>query len=656
MTFAAIVFATVFTIFGPDRYTFRPSRGYTSLSIEHQPYTNGEFIFSRAPGIFSSEFTLNISVPNHPTAVIYWTIDGGDPVPGNSRTLSRRRNTIEVSGVVPANGNMEIIDRSGHWRDSILTYHSNNWPNRGVTPSFNAHTLRGTALRLRAFVDDQPVTDIVTATYIIAPDVANRFTELPIISLTANYSDFIRVYTYNHPVNVPEDPYRRTLFNVEYFEMGEYQYERQFNVVAGGWLGGAYSRGYAQRTLNMSVIRHQMGLDPSTRITHPIFDGVSELARFRLWNGGNSFATDHLRDPFVHEVSQDLNLLHSRYQLMMKFINGEFWGFTTMREHTSNAHFVNYHTGIEHGNMLLMDGNWTYRGHRRFERNEGSNAQARRYFGEDRPGNPEQPTSLYYFLLNYDVATDAGRERLFNEFFCEANFIDTIFVRSFFDDWDFLLNNTRIFRAIDPNVGNPNNPYNDGLWRIILHDTDHSGNVFRPWPHSDPRSMRLFPRMYNREHGSNPIFMNVWRVLNNPTFAENFRARSLYIMENHFDAETLTNVHQKLVEERRPVLRDMYNRFPTQGNIRRTMWNFNRNVRGLDLFINNRHEHFSLALDYIVERTAPNSTATWNYNLPNRFWRWWLSGSLTGGAIVIVGTWFGVKAIVKRKKGGKISA
>jgi hypothetical protein len=616
-------FIIIFPIVGPDSYKFKPSKGYQG-SVEPNLFVQGGFELSHAPGVYSKEFVLSATIPSHPTAIVRWTIDGSEP-----------RNTSQ-------SGNIDIVDRSANWRNTQLTRHSGDWRvNNNVKPNFNAHVLRGTTLKMRGFVNGEPITDTINATYIIAPDVATRFAQTPIISITAEYSDFMFLYSNADPFDPPTSPddsnAHRRIFNFEYFEFGDNGYEPVFNMPGWTWLGGAASRPNAQRTFNVNVARGAL----SGEIMHPIFEDVDSFTRFRLWNGGNSFRTDHLRDPFAQRASRDMEVLYSESKLMMKFINGEFWGFTTMREHTSNVAYLGPKTGIADNNIALLDGSWTNGEPSGFEVEEGG-WRAREAFDE-----------LVAFLTTADLKTDEGRARLFDEFFCEDNFIDNLIVRSFWDDWDFGVNNTRIYRAmnrpwrnVDPN---PSNKYTDGKWRFILHDMDHSVRVLGVPPYSQPRDSRLFPRLYpDVAHGGSQVFRNVWRVLNNTAFAEKLRERAVEVMENHYTTEKLVALHQEFVDARRPLLNEMYNRFPTHGNIFRSRANFNRHVRGVNNFLHTRHEHYLSILDYIVERTI-NPDATWDYRPRSAF----VTGiiiSCSIGLPIIIGTSVGVSVYRKRKK------
>jgi len=565
-----------------------------------------ELMLSHSPGFYCEPFDLSVTIPAFPDARIYWTIDGREPAPGASRVVRRDRlhyeyRHITVSGVVPDSGIMPVLDHTSQWRLTLMAAYSDVWYRRfGVRPATNADVLRGTAFRFRAFIGDRPVSDIVTVTYIVTPDAAKRFNNTPIISITADYDDFVYIYSNNFQNNsdFQFDPVtRRRIFNFEYFEFNGERYDRKFSVPGYTQIGGNWTRSFAQRTLNVNLRRAPL----NETITHPVFEGLYDLRRFRLWNGGNSFMWDHMRDPFVQKASAGLTVPYADSQVAVKFVNGEYWGFTTIREHTSNTHFVETRMGVANGNVAIMDRSWRHRdggGPPIFEDEVGEG------------GNRTQ--TLYNELINFirtnpfpALNTDAMRERIFNEFFCQDNLMDYLIANTFFHNTDWPQNNVRFFRAINPVQGS-NNPNNDGRWRFIFHDMDHA----IPYWDRNHIYRTTFSRLYNPQWYA-PEFNQIFRGLfNNRIFVEEFRARALYVLDNHYQSATLQALYTEYVDRYRPLLEDMYTRFlinanagtgfphTVQGNIGHFEWHV-ANTRN---FLNVRHGHYINALNHIVNR------------------------------------------------------
>ena len=571
--------------------------GNTRIS---EPFDDNEFILSAAPGFHDEPFDLIVSIPSIPEAVIYWTIDGNEPTPGEDRFIVRGDRLIQVSGRLPKNGEIGVHDRSGYWRYAILTSYFEEWRHNpdvrlhgNVRPARGAEILQGTAFRFRGFINQEAVTEILTATYIVAPDAAERFTHRPVIMVTAPYEEFLYIYSNACTHDLVNMPTRRRVFNYEYYEWRGTAHERIFNMLGSTSLGGSWSRMHSQRTLNVHLSRGEL----NGVVTHPIFDGLYELYRFRLWNGGSGpFRQDHMRDIFAQTASAELNALYSDHNLAIKFINGEYWGFISIREHTTNAEFIHTRTGIAKNNIAIMERTW-------FERDEDGNHIRDPNNVNAGPQDWVRHTfnELIDFTFSYDLSTDYARERLFYEYFCQDNFIDFVIAHTFFNDVSFPQNNVRFFRAIVPDCQNANNPYNDGRWRFILHDMDAApcGYTGAPLIYTESRFNMLYRPTNNR------AIARVFGVFNNQMFVEQFVERALWVLDNDFHQDRLLALHDEFVAKYEPLLPEMYNRFPVRGgNIENSLSNFHYFRLQLRTFLENREYYYRQHLAHILERVS----------------------------------------------------
>jgi len=542
------------------------------------------FVFSHAPGFHDDEFELVVTVPDFPNATIHWTIDGTEPTSERPRTIRRNGIDIVVSGSIAPGETLSVYDRSGYWRDGILTGRQGEQRNN-APPAPNAHTLRGSAFRFRAFYRGEAVTGTATATYIIASDVPARFANNLVVSITAPYHDFWRVYGDTHPL---ANPAERATFNYEFFGVEDGAYSRLFSVIGSTSLGGSGSRGHSQRTFNVHLARDEL----DGVINHPIFDGVDSLYRFRLWNGGNAFIWDHMRDAFVHSAASGLETVFSQSRVAILFVNGEFWGFTTMREHTNNRFFAQTQLGLNRGNIAIMDSNRRIvRGQRiRYHAVEVGGETAQRLYDE-----------LVYFIMAHDLANDsAAVERFFTEFFCRANFIDYLITQTFFHNDDWPQNNLRMFRAIEPQVGNY---YADGLWRFMLHDLDFAGRSL--FTGSVSPNMNLFAHLLNYNgpgfRNPGPDFSFVFGdLLRNAAFVEEFHARAMYLLENDFATDRLLAHYDEFVQRYLPLLPEMYNRFAVRGAVEDSLANFHRRRADFTRFLTHRHRYYIAQLEGLL--------------------------------------------------------
>ena len=578
-----------------------------NTSILDEQYYDRNFILSVPPGLYDKPFYLVVSIPSMPNAIIYYTIDGNEPHAEADRFVKRGNNSIKVSGRIPKNGKIKVRDRSGHWRDTILTYHSDSWEKHlNVIPAYDAEILQGTTFRFRGFVDGEPVTEIITATYIIVENANKRFSNMPIISVTAPYEDFLYIYRHANPF---EDVARRRIFNYEYFEYGDYGYIRIFNLPGSTNLGGSGTRINAQRTFNVHLSRGNL----NGVITHPVFLDLYELRRFRLWNGGNAFHRDHMRDTFAQTASSELNVLISDHNLAIKFINGEFWGFITMREHTSNRQFVSSRTGIDIENIALMDRTWNMA----LDVDVLVNGESffievfNFFFDEVADGEESIVLALYQEVINFaqthDMSSDYAKMRLFDEFFCKDNFMDYLIANTFFNNWDWPNNNMRFFRAITPDI-NSQNPYNDGRWRFILHDMDYAPPPIELHYGFGEYGNNRFPFLYELDSWWTQAweleFNYVFLVLNNPTFVKQFVGRATYVLDSYFNHDRLLQLHNEFILRYTPLLPEMYNRFAIHGDVEQSIINFHNHAIQLKNFLSTREYYYRKQLDYLIMRVS----------------------------------------------------
>ena len=561
---------------------------------------------SHAPGVFNEEFDLVVSAVGHPNATIYWTIDGREPVAEPARFIARHaRANIQASGSFASGDTIAIEDRTGNWHeDTILTRYAarrlHPFYQTGA-PSNNATIPQGVSLMMRAFVNGVPVSETITTFYLIWENLAEQFNNIPIIAVTANSStsEFWAVYD---DIRITTDQSVRRNFHYEFFEPNANgSYSRIFNMVGSTQLGGVGSRPLSQRTFNVHLARG----DLEGHVDHPVFAGLYDLTRFRLWNSGSSFNRCFMRDPFAQKAAYlgDLDVIHADYRLALKFINGEFWGFTTIREHTSNNFFTYSRLGITpRNNASIIDKTWYSANGRRMEVEESAGGLTEIALAE-----------LEDFVFNNDLSLDINRARLFAEFICESNFIDYLITNTFFNNLDWPSNNLRMVRAAtaDPTS---DNKYMDGMWRFILHDMDGAALVtpdlgeYQPFGFGAPVDFNSFIRLTDRTHLSthrrDRFGPHLFTVINNPVFAQRVRDRGLEVLDTAFTAENLVEIFNNMYQGRRILLEEHFNRFTTtlDRTVESSISNFYRYVDVLYSFITNRQVYYKEHLHYLVDR------------------------------------------------------
>jgi len=573
-----IVFPVLYVGLANERNHYRDlafEAGNAYEQLRAVPTQIGDFTLSNTPGIFNFEFNLQVT-HNNPNARIYYTIDGTEPSPGSRRRI----NGTTVNGRIGDDGQIVVRDRSSRIRSTILSRHTQTHALRG-RPARGVDIPAGTTFKFRAFAFGTPIGETITATYIVWRNFAQEFDGVPVISITAPYNNFVELYWDNVR---SEDPVRH-VYHYEFFEHNgtSNRYERKFNMPGSTQLGGGRgSRARPQRVFNVHMARG----DLDGHITHEVFEGLNDLTRFRLWNNSNNFWRCLMREPFAQKAAYlaGMNVIHSDYRLAMKFINGEFWGFTTIREHTSNNFFTSARLGIEPRNRTAIIDFSDIWGPMAIDIQEAAGGRTQKLYDD-----------LRAFVISHDLTQDVNIDRLFDEFFCIENTIDYIITRTFFDTGGWF-DNTRIVRAVYPDTTS-NNPNMDGRWRFILNDFDgaipthHNGNSFN---RIFTTSINMVPNIIYRQ------------ILNNPTFVQQFVDRANELMTDGLDKESLVELFEYMRDERLVLLPAHFNRFSMTNSrtVSSSLANFNYHTNIVHRFITNRHAYYQQHLNWLLERVS----------------------------------------------------
>lgn len=298
-----------------------------------------------------------------------------------------------------------------------------------------------------------------------------------------------------------------------------------------------------------------------------------------------------MRDPFVQKAAYlaNMNVIHADYRLAIKFINGEFWGFTTIREHTSNNHFTYSRLDITpRNNASILNATWYPDLHSEVEESAGGRTEI-------------AYAKLYDFVRNNDLSLDLNRQKLFEDFFCEENFIDYLIANTFFSNKDWPFVNVRLVRAAEPDSSSDSR-YMDGLWRFILHDMDSAmqstGFFGRPVDYN-PFIRLLDPSLLLYRH-QGTTYSYLFTVLRNLTFAQRVRDRGIELLEIGLMEERLVALLDYFVAERISLLEEHYNRFSTMGGVDVSMQNWYSYVEESYQFITSRHTYYRSHLEQLV--------------------------------------------------------
>lgn len=412
---------------------------------------------SRASGVYTSEFTLEVSkkADNH---TVYFTTDGTKPTVNSSRYASGirvgKRNSS--SGFPLTNG--VVYDSAGYGNYNFQTGNECTVVNLLETDASGAEVARKTVVYLYRAGGTTSVT-------------------LPIVTLNLPQSNALSFYN-----DIAEESKERA--NLDYFDFvsGE-----SFSLNTQVKLGGNWTMGFPYRTMNLNFAKDENG-KKNARVTAKIFGDraarnggeLTDFTRFRLHSGGNAQTLNWFGDAFTQRVAAEvpanddsyLQLATTGYRPAEVYLNGEYWGLYAIREHYSDVYFAqNY--GVDKDDVILIDrahnitaGNpdcadtTVYNTQYAFELKEDDELQQ----------GMSLATELFDFLMTADLSLPENYQR-FTQMVDIDGLSDLVLVNLYAGNWDFMNNNIKMWRTANVNSSNP---YADGKWRFCLHDLDFS--------------------------------------------------------------------------------------------------------------------------------------------------------------------------------------
>jgi len=399
-----------------------------------------EPVFSHQAGFYTEEFELELSVSQKDTK-IYYTLDGSDPNPGDSRTF-------EYSGKI------KVKSRAGEPNVLSMINTGDYYWNPPLGEVF-----KGTVIKAVAVRSDGKTSRIVTHSYFVDSDMMTRYS-LPVISIVTDEANFFDKQTgiYVNSNKTGSDWERPA--HIEFFENDG---TLGFSHYCGVRLHGGGSKGFGQKSLRLYADR---GYDYKEKISYNIFPGlkskvtgksITDFKRLILRNSGNDWSNSMFRDGLMHNLVSHLNLDTQAYRPSVVFINGEYWGIHNIRERYDNIYFAS-HYNLDKDKVALLE--VTYLGD--VVANEGTDEDVKAYNNE-----------IVNFLKSNDITQKENYEYIKTKMDVD-NFIDYYVANIYFANSDWPQNNVSMwkYKTVDGQY-HPEAPYGqDGRWRWIIKDTD----------------------------------------------------------------------------------------------------------------------------------------------------------------------------------------
>ncbi len=475
-------------------------------------------VFSQESGFYDAEFQL--SVTSTEGCRILYTTDGTDPT--TSATAQTYNGTLHI------NNNTNNANQLSAGKDISLY--------EDADPNFNID--KGHVIRAVCVDADGNFSDVVTKSYYIGKTAA-YYDDMKVISIVtdpANLFDndtgiYVVGNTYYNWRNSSEynssyeewDLRNPTNYNqsgvewerpadIQVFEQGVLAYESSVGIR----IAGNATRSNAQKSLRLYA-RSEYG---SSKMKYAFFDAltdengdpITEFDKVTIRNHGNDISDAKMRDEVAQDLAADMNLSVQAAQQCILFIDGEFWGFYSLKERLEDD-YIESHYGIDKNNVTTLKNGEI----------EGDAAVGQSYI------------DFYDWAMTADMRLDENYQRV-----CDtidmASFMDYITLQTYICNWDWCnasgTNNWQLWRC---NTTVDGNAYGDGKWRYMLYDTEYSAGLYGS--NETQFAYDSLSNMHRTQSWKN-IGALFYKLTENETFVADFAENYRYHIENTFDYET----------------------------------------------------------------------------------------------------------------------
>lgn len=278
-------------------------------------------LFMRARGFYAAGFNLTI-IKNVTGSTIRYTLDGSEP------TESSPEYTTSIPISAPTGSNKVKV----------------------------------TVVRVKVFKEGFLPSPIFTHTYIVGPDIFNKY-KVAVVSLSTDsanlFDNEIGIYVtgnYNNYMQRGSD-WERTV-NIEFFEPNG---TVGFACEGGLRLHGGWTRHLPQKSFRVYA-DHQRG--PGS-FNYKIFadSDITDYKRIIIRNNGNdnenfgSFYGNHytlFKDGLMQGLVEDLDVDTQNYRQCVMFMNGEYWGLYGVHERQDIEWLSNHFPDLDKDNVDLI--------------------------------------------------------------------------------------------------------------------------------------------------------------------------------------------------------------------------------------------------------------------------------------------------------------
>ena len=496
--------------------------------------------FSVRSGFYDQGFSLQL---HHPTATILYTLDGSEPSLDqvNGKVYSYKTKYPQRGGQLPFEmhqdtmfsfvyqGPISIYDRSvdpNRIANISTTYESN--------PYFPATLLdKSFVVRAKAYVDADHFSETVTQVYFV-----NKNYPFPVVNI--NVDDDL-LFSYDKGLWVAGktfDDWRLANPTVDDYET---------TVPANYWAKGSASEvpvNFIYLDKGVEVINQTVGIrnhgngsrhfkNRSYRLYAKGDYGIKQMdhnffanypydsfKRLIVRNSGNDTYRTLFRDAFIQQLNAHLNFETQKYQPVLTFVNGEYYGLMNLRERYDEKYFERVYK-IKEKDLDFLENN----------------------------GVVEVGDSLKYAeMVNFFKTNNLSSTTRYNQaltYLDEVNFTDYQIAEIYAANFDWPHNNNTYFRKRVNYT--PNAPFGqDGRFRWVFKDLDAGFNGIDEWINNSYNHNTLASAIDSEDHllkgllGNTTYknyFLNRFADLLNTAYKEQRVLDLIDVMQNNIRAE-----------------------------------------------------------------------------------------------------------------------
>lgn len=539
-----------------------------------------EIEFSHASGFYDEPFALEIRCSSR-KAVIYYTLDGSVP----------DENSLVYEG------GLNLLQSNA--REDVLTG-TKGISEKEIVPAVDfptAHVIRAVAITRNG-----DKSEVISGTYFVGYDRQELYGDTALMLLVTDprnfFDDATGIYVLGDVFTAwrAEQTEGYDTWNVEanFTQRGK-AWERPVSVTflpadregftqeMGVRIKGNASRSNSQKSLRL-IARDEYGRKNVKYELYPDnvceADGgiVAKYKSFTLRTGGD----EKIYDPLISDLAAGLRMDTAQNMPCIAFINGEYWGMYTLNEEYSD-NYVQYHYGIDNDNVVTVK------------------------VGKIEDGN-EEDISLYKEMFDFIAGNDMSDPAMYQQaetMLDMGSFADYCALQFYIinEDGPFKNNNWQMWRARKPEAGV--HPFADGVWRMMLFDTDYTAGVYSKGGNADTDNVTP---VITRTNYNGRLLGRLLTALNqNADFKRELVRACCDVRNLYFDKARVSALLAEMGAEYAPYVPDTMRRFGPEW----TLWDpdkqFEKTLGYVERFFTERHDRF---LPIIQNAFGLNETCT----------------------------------------------